>query len=282
MTRAAPPEPHRPWLVYAAIGLVGGFLSGMFGVGGGILIVPALIYLARHDPKRAAGTSLLAILPVSIVGVITYAIAGHVDVWLALILAAGSIAGAPIGSWLLSRVSRVALTLAFIAFLLVVIVSLFLVIPSRDAVVDLTWGSGAGLLALGLVVGVMSGLLGIGGGVIIVPMLVLLFGASDLIAKGSSLLMMIATSISGTVSNALRRNVDVPAAVTVGGTACLTTTLGAWVAQAVSPFAANVAFAVFLTLIAVRMLVDVVRTGRGAPEAAADGETREPEERDRG
>lgn len=255
-------------------------MSGMFGVGGGILIVPALIYLAMHDARRAAGTSLLAILPVSIVGVVTYAIGGHVDVWLSLILAVGSIAGAPIGSWLLSRVSRIALTLSFIVFLLVVIVSMFVVIPSRDAVVHITWLTGAGLFVLGFAVGIMSGLLGIGGGVIIVPMLVLLFGASDLVAKGSSLLMMIATSISGTVSNAIRRNVDVPAAITVGGTACLTTTLGAWVAQAVSPFVATIAFAVFLMLIAVRMLIDVVRTGRGAPDAAADGDTTEPEERD--
>ena len=261
---------RRPWLVYIAIGLVGGFMSGMFGVGGGILIVPALIYLAGEDPRRAAGTSLLAILPVSIAGVITYAIGGHVDVLLSVILAAGSIAGAPIGSWLLSKVSRTALALAFIAFLLVVVVSLFLVIPSRDAVVHIDVLAGIGLFVLGFVVGIMSGLLGIGGGVVIVPMLVLLFGSSDLIAKGSSLLMMIATSISGTVSNVLRRNVNVPAAVAVGGGAVLTTTLGALLAQAVTPLVANITFAVFVLLIAARMLFDVIRAERAKRAAHPD------------
>lgn len=259
---------RRPWAWYVAIGLIAGFLSGMFGVGGGILIVPALIYLGKMDARRAAGTSLLAILPVSIVGVLAYALGGHVDVLVALVMAVGSIIGAPIGSWLLSKVSRTALALAFIAFLLVVIVSLFFVIPSREAVVAITWGSGIGLLVLGLLVGVMSGLLGIGGGVVIVPMLVLVFGSSDLVAKGSSLLMMIATSLSGTVSNILRRNADVPAAIIVGVAACFTTTLGAWAAGAVSPLAANIAFAVFLALVAVRMLFDVVLHGRPKP---ADG-----------
>lgn len=255
-------QKRRPWAWLVAIGLVAGFLSGMFGVGGGILIVPALVYLAHMETRRAAGTSLFAILPVSVVGVITYAVGGNVDVLMSLILAVGSVVGAPVGSWLLSRISRTALMLAFIAFIVVVIVSLFLVIPSRDAVVEVNWLVGAGLLALGFVVGIMSGLLGIGGGVIIVPMLVLLFGASDLVAKGSSLLMMIGTSISGTISNARRKTVDIPSAATVGLAACLTTTLGAIVAQAVSPFAANVAFAVFLSLIAVRMLWDVISSGR--------------------
>lgn len=253
---------RRPWAWYAVIGLVAGFTSGMFGVGGGILIVPALIYLARMHPKLAAGTSLFAIFPVSVVGVFSYAIGGHVDVWLAVILAVGSIFGAPVGAWLLSRVSRTALTIAFIVFMLIVIVSLFVVIPSRDAVVGIDWLVGSGLFALGFVVGVMSGLLGIGGGVVIVPMLVLLFGASDLIAKGSSLLMMIATSLTGTISNGLRKNVDISAAATIGISACVTTTFGAFVAQTVSPLIANIAFACFLLIIVVRMLVDVIRAGR--------------------
>lgn len=258
---------RRPWAWFAAIGLVAGFTSGMFGVGGGILIVPALIYLAKMQPKLAAGTSLFAIFPVSVVGVFSYAIGGHVDVLLSVLLAAGSIFGAPVGSWLLSRVSRTALTIAFIVFMLVVIVSMFVVIPSRDAIVHIDWLVGAGLFVLGFVVGVMSGLLGIGGGVVIVPMLVLLFGASDLVAKGSSLLMMIATSLTGTISNGLRRNVDITAAATIGICACVTTTFGAFVAQAVSPSIANIAFASFLIIIVGRMVIDVVKAGRQSRQA---------------
>lgn len=257
-------------LLCIGIGLVAGLLSGLFGVGGGILIVPALIYLAKLDPKIAAGTSLLAIVPVSIVGAASYALAGHVHVLLAVILAAGSILGAPVGTRLLARISRRGLQLAFVAFIAVVVVSLFLVIPSRDSVIELDPLRAAGMAVLGFVTGILSGLLGIGGGVVIVPMLVLLFGASDLVAKGSSLLMMIATGASGTVSNLRRGSVDVPAAVAVGLAAASSTLLGVWCAQALSPAAANIAFAVFLVGIAVKMLFDAFRSGREKPGSAPE------------
>ena len=87
-----------------------------------------------------------------------------------------------------------ALRWAFVAFLAVVIVSLFVVIPSRDAVLELTWVTGIGLVVLGVITGILAGLLGVGGGIIVVPVLVLIFGASDLVAKGTSLLMMIPTA----------------------------------------------------------------------------------------
>lgn len=266
------------WVWLVLLGLVAGFLSGMFGVGGGILIVPALILLIKMDPKIATGTSLLAILPVAVVGVVTYSIGGHIDVWIALLMAIGSIGGSQIGTRLLRRISRTALQWAFIGFIVVVIVSLFLVISSRDAVVDIHLWSGAALVLLGFVTGILSGLLGIGGGVIIVPMLVLLFGASDLVAKGSSLLMMIVTSMSGTISNARNRNVDFPAAIVIGIGACLTTAFGAIVAAAIPPFEANVAFAVFLVLIAARMIATVVSERRkrgldGDAGAAPAGDT---------
>src|SRR5699024_7071428 len=107
----------------------------------------------------------------------------NVNLLMAVLLAAGSIVGAPIGSWLLSILPQRAVKWGFIAFMILVIVSLFLVVPTRDSVVDIGWLVGAGLVALGLFTGVMSGLLGIGGGVIVVPLLVVLFKESDLVAK---------------------------------------------------------------------------------------------------
>lgn len=248
--------------LFLGIGLLAGLLSGLFGVGGGILIVPALIYLAKLDPKVASGSSLLAIVPVAAVGAAGYAVGGHVDLGLTLILAVGSILGAPVGARLLKRIPHEALQLAFVAFLAVVIVSLFLVVPSRESAIAFDPIMAIGLAALGFATGVLSGLLGIGGGVIIVPMLVLLFGASDLVAKGSSLLLMIATGASGTVANLRQGTLDTTAAIGVGVGAACSTLLGVWIAQSVSPQAANIAFAVFLVLIAARMLWDVRRSRR--------------------
>lgn len=255
-TSAAPTR--RNWFGLILLGLAVGVSSGLFGIGGGIIILPALVYLLGFRTRIAVGTSLLAVILPAITGVVSYALEGNVNLLMAVLLAAGSTVGAPIGSWLLTVLPQRAVKWGFIAFMIVMIISLFLVVPSRGSVVHIDLMVGIGIVALGLFTGVMSGLLGIGGGVIVVPLLVVLFGESDLVAKGTSLLMVIATGLSGTVSNLLRKNVDAPAALVIGGTAALVTPLGVWAAYALSPAVANIVFAVFLGLVIVRMLIDVL------------------------
>lgn len=81
------------------IGLAGGVLSGLFGIGGGLVIVPALILLLGMTPKQAAGTSLAAlVLPVGILGALEYFRAGHVDLRLAMLIAVGLLIGAFVGA----------------------------------------------------------------------------------------------------------------------------------------------------------------------------------------
>ncbi|MFJ6654400.1 sulfite exporter TauE/SafE family protein [Microbacterium sp. NPDC091313] len=263
---AAAPAPARRGarfvLTCVAVGLLAGLMSGLFGVGGGTVIVPLLVLILGFDQRRAAGTSLAAIVPTATVGVISYAVTGSVAWIPALILAAGAVIGAQIGTWLLPKVSQTALRWAFVAFLVVVIVSLFLVIPSRDATLELTWLTGPGLAVLGVITGILAGLLGVGGGIIVVPALLLVFGASDLIAKGTSLLMMIPTAISGTVGNVRRQNVDLVAAALVGGAACTTTALGALISTHIDPFVGNILFAAFLVFIATQMGIRAVRGRR--------------------
>lgn len=258
-------ERRRPGrlLRLVALGMVAGLLSGVFGVGGGLLVVPGLIWLIGLDARRAAGTSLLAVLPTALVGVLAYAGRGQVDAQLALLLGAGGLLGAPAGSRLLHRLPLRLVRLAFLGLLAATIVSLLVVVPSRQAVLHIDPPAGLALLALGFLAGVCSGLLGIGGGAIVVPALTLLFGTGDLLAKGSSLLMMVVTSLSGTLSNALRRNVDVVAALVVGLAACATTGAGAWLAAALPPRGAGVAFAAFLLLIGLRLLRETLRDGGG-------------------
>ncbi len=244
------------------IGLAAGLLSGLFGVGGGTVIVPLLVLLLGFDQRLAAGTSLAAIVPTASVGVVSYALTGSVAWIPALILAAGAVVGAQIGSWLLAKLPQNALRWGFVGFIVVVIVMLFVVVPSRDAELILTWLTGGGLALLGIVTGILAGILGIGGGVVVVPALMLLFGTSDLVAKGTSLLMMIPTAISGTIGNSRRGNVDLRAAAIVGLSACTTTALGAWFATLLDPFAANILFACFLAFIGTQMAIRAIRSRR--------------------
>ncbi|WP_100811916.1 MULTISPECIES: sulfite exporter TauE/SafE family protein [unclassified Microbacterium] len=246
-------------ILHIAVGLFAGLLSGMFGVGGGIVIVPLLVLVLAYPQRLASGTSLAAIIPAASVGVVSYALSGDVAWIPALILAAGAVIGAQVGTWLLPRVPVRVLQFGFAAFLIVVIVSLFLIIPSRGEPFELSFLVVLGLIALGLVTGVLSGLLGVGGGIIVVPALMLLFGTSDLIARGTSLLMMIPTALSGTFGNVRRKNVNLLGAVLVGGAACTTTALGALITKSVDPLSANIIFAVFLFFIVVQMIVRAIR-----------------------
>lgn len=255
----APARGPRAYTAFIGIGLLAGLLSGLFGVGGGTVIVPLLVLLLHFDQRLAAGTSLAAIVPTASVGVISYATTGSVAWVPAIILAAGAVVGAQIGTRLLPRISQTALRWGFVGFLVVVIVSLFLVIPSRDAVFELTWLSGLALVGVGVGTGILAGLIGVGGGVIVVPVLMLAFGTSDLVAKGTSLLMMIPTAISGTVGNFRNRNVDLPAALLIGVSACTTTALGAWLATIVDPTLGNMLFAAYLVVIAVQMAIKAIR-----------------------
>lgn len=247
------------YAAFIGIGLAAGLLSGLFGVGGGTVIVPLLALLLGFDQRLSAGTSLAAIVPTALVGVISYALHDSVAWIPAVILAIGSVVGAQIGTRLLPRISQTALRWCFVGFLVIVIVSLFLVIPSRGADLELTWVTGPLLLVLGLFTGVLAGLIGVGGGIVVVPALMLAFGTSDLIAKGTSLLMMIPTAISGTIGNLRNHNVDFLAAALVGLSACTTTALGAWLATLVDPFVGNVLFAAYLAFIAVQMALKAIR-----------------------
>jgi uncharacterized membrane protein YfcA len=108
-------------LIFIAIGFFSGILSGLFGIGGGIVIVPALIFLARLTPITATGTSLAALLlPVGALGAWEYYKKGHLNVPAALFVAVGLFVGAWIGARLAQHLSPVQLKRAFAVFLVLV------------------------------------------------------------------------------------------------------------------------------------------------------------------
>ena len=248
------------------VGAVGGLLSGMFGVGGGILMVPLLVTLIGMDHRRAAATSLVAIVPTAAAGMITYAVRGEVDVPVGLVVAAGAIGGSIIGTTLLRRITLPLLRWLFLGLLLAVAVRMFLVVPERGADVELSPGVVVGLLVLGLVMGIASGLFGIGGGVIAVPVLVALFGAGDLVAKGTSLLIMLPTAVTGSLRNARAGLMEVGSGLVVGAAATAASIGGAAMAPLLSPRLSSLLFVALVLLSAGQIVVRALqerREGRG-------------------
>ncbi len=106
---------------YLAIGAIAGILSGLFGIGGGVVIVPALLLITRMKPETATGTSLAALLlPVGALGARRYYRSGFLDLPVALKLAAGLFVGAWLGAHLALKLSPRDLQRAFAGFLVLV------------------------------------------------------------------------------------------------------------------------------------------------------------------
>lgn len=218
--------------------------------------------LLHFQQRQASGTSLAAILPTAVAGTIGYAVNGDVDWVVAGCLAAGAIVGSVIGTALLARIPQGALRWGFIGFQIVMAVSLFLTVPDRGGEFDYSLGSVLALAGVGLVTGILSGLLGVGGGVIVVPVMIVFFGMGDLVAKGSSLVMMIPTAITGTINNLRNRNADLRGAVVIGLFAVPSSFGGIAVAGLVDPQVGAVLFALLLVFTASQLAFKAIRQGR--------------------
>ena len=153
-------ESARGIVVLVIVGVAVGLLSGMFGIGGGTVIVPALVWLGLSQ-RNAAATSMLAIVPTAISGVISYATCGDVDWLAALLLFCGMFIGGQVGSWLLSRLPELALRWIFVVFLVFVVANQISFVPSRDHQITMTVVTGICLVLLGVVIGTLAGLLGL-------------------------------------------------------------------------------------------------------------------------
>jgi uncharacterized membrane protein YfcA len=113
--------------IYLAIGLIAGILSGLFGVGGGILIIPALILLANFPTKMAVGTSLGALLlPVGLLGAYAYYKSGNLDIRTSLLIALGLFFGAWVGAKLAHALPGPALQRMFAVFIVIMAVRLWI------------------------------------------------------------------------------------------------------------------------------------------------------------
>lgn len=111
----------------ALVGLGAGVLSGLFGIGGGVVIVAALVAFAKFPIHKATGTSLAALLlPVAILGVVEYWKSGNVDVRAAALLAGGLLAGAWLGARLALQMNGATLQRAFAVFLVVIAIRMWL------------------------------------------------------------------------------------------------------------------------------------------------------------
>jgi len=237
--------------VLLGLGAAVGFLSGVFGVGGGFLLTPLLIFIGV-PPTVAVASSANQLVGASVSGVLAHWRRGNVDFKMGYVLLVGGLLGSLLGVWiftLLKRLGQIELTISISYVLLLGALGGLMMIESIRALFRLhrpgvsrrrlhqhTWMHGLPLKArfrrsrlyisallpvgIGFVIGVLSAILGIGGGFIMVPAMIYMLGMPTAVVPGTSLLQIIFVAANVTVLQAYtNRTVDAVLALVllVGG-----------------------------------------------------------------
>lgn len=121
----------QPWITFVTIGFFSGFAAGLFGIGGGVLIIPALMYWAGFSQHMATGTTLAVLLPpIGLAAAFEYYQHGNVNVWAAVILAATMFPSAWVGAYFANQIGGDHLRLIFGLF--VCVLGVYLVYGACD------------------------------------------------------------------------------------------------------------------------------------------------------
>jgi uncharacterized membrane protein YfcA len=218
-------------VVAALLSVLIGVVLGMLGGGGAILTLPMLVYALGVDPKVAIATSLFVVATTSLVGASVHARAHTVKWRVALVFGGAAMAGAFAGGYIAAFVPSTALLLLFSAVMLVTALAM-LRGSSRAPAAARTLAPGRAI-ALGVSVGLLSGLVGAGGGFLIVPALTIFGGLTMREAIGTSLLVIALQSYAGFAGHVSHVQLDWRLIGIVTGAAVVGSVIGSLVGRKV-------------------------------------------------
>lgn len=174
------------------IGFLAGLLGGLVGIGGGVIMIPLMVRFFKLGQHSAHGTSLVALVFTGLSGAMTYALKGTINLTASMIMAAGALITARAGARYAHSLSEWKLKRFFGGFL--VFVSIVLLLNHYFPLGRAAEAGGIKIIVLfsaGILTGFFSGMMGVGGGTIMIPAMVLLAGFDQHTAQGSSLLTMV-------------------------------------------------------------------------------------------
>ncbi len=253
------------------IGLLAGLFGGVTGGGGGIVSIPLMVGLLKLDQHAAHGVSLVALVFIGLVGAITYASNGSLDPVAAVLMAAAAVVTARAGAHFAHSLPEWKLKRAFGGYLLVVS-ALMLLKPYLGTPHALSAGAARTtiLLLTGTVAGFISGMMGVGGGAIMIPSMVLLAGFDQHVAQGTSLLVMVPAGGTGAYAHWKLGNVKVRILPGIIAGVLAGTWLGGTFAHYLSDIALRAIFAVLLVGTGIRYL------GTRKPQRVEEKESNHP------
>ncbi|MGE0214208.1 sulfite exporter TauE/SafE family protein [Mycolicibacterium sp.] len=251
-----------------ALAIFVGIALGLLGGGGSILTVPLLAYVAGMEAKQAIATSLLVVGATSAVGAISHARAGRVQWRTGLIFGAAGMAGAYAGGVLARFIPGSVLLIGFAVMMIATAVAMLRGrrdVEAHDAGHRLPVPK---ILAEGLVVGLVTGLVGAGGGFLVVPALALLGGLPMPVAVGTSLIVIAMKSFAGLGGYLSSVQIDWTLALAVTAAAVAGALIGARLTSLIDPDSLRKAFGWFVLAMSSVILGQEIHLGAGVAAAA--------------
>jgi hypothetical protein len=249
-------------------GFLIGTIASMIGIGGGVFIVPLLTLLYWFDPSQAVGTSLTSIIFTSIASTLNYSTQKRIYYKTSILLAITTVPGAYLGAYLTSIIEEKQLGLIFGFFLIFValrMIANFNIFTKSGRKENQIFKSEAELfgykmkllsgIALGFFGGLVSGLLGIGGGSLLVPIMTLVMGIPIHFAVATSMFTMIFTSTSGVIKHYTLGNIYFDYALALALGTVFGAQLGAYYSKKISSKNLRRIFGIVLVIVSVRMIL---------------------------
>jgi hypothetical protein len=185
-----------------AIGLAAGSFGGLIGLGGGLIMIPLMISVLKLSQHQAHGTSLVALIFTGVSGALIYGLQGNINLLAVATLSLTAILTARAGAYFANTLPGWKLRRAFGAFL--IFCAMLLVIKPYLPVAygqHPVYVNVIIFLITGVITGFLSGMMGVGGGTIMVPAMVLLAGFGQHMAQGTSLMVMVPVGIAGALAH---------------------------------------------------------------------------------
>ncbi|SDC92283.1 hypothetical protein SAMN04488112_1227 [Melghirimyces thermohalophilus] len=266
------------WLLFLLIGLVSGTVGSLVGLGGGIVTVPSLLFIAslfpdlsHITPQVAVGTSLVVVMITGLSSTLSFSRQKRVDWHSGLIFFLASGPGAIFGAYL-TRFFEV--EGFFVGFgLLMILVSGLLTFRDRLQSRTVKWTVKREIIgpdgnsyrygykrstawAGSFAVGIISGLFGIGGGALLVPMMVLPFRFPPHVATATSMFVILLSAVLGSMTHLAQGNIDWLAVLLIAPGAWIGAKTGAWISRRMSSRVLLIALRLAIVVVAIRMIVE--------------------------
>lgn len=247
-------------ILLAVVGFFAGLLGGLIGTGGCSVMLPIIHFWMGYPASIAVGTTLFAVIFTAVSGGYGHLIQRNVDRRAFLWLGGGGVLGVLLGSWLFTLLSGQAKLLGLILGLIFLWPAIRMVyegvvqraMPKREgaAITGSAWGMGV----FGFVVGIATGLAGVGGGYALVPGLIYLFGAPVYITMGTSLATMIPLAVVGGGIKLAQGFVDLPTGLVLAAGTIVGAQVGAAIIKRIKPATLKLIFGLYFLYVAVKFV----------------------------